>query len=65
MVSKLTRYSIPSDTTESIPQSGFVIILDKLCSVTFPQADNVEGIGDGKSPKAGLSQKVFVVEANH
>ena len=65
IVSNATRYSIPSETTESIPQSGLVVILDKLCSVTFPNAAKVDGIGLGKRPNIGFSQKVRVVEANH
>ena len=47
IVSNATRYSMPSEITESIPQSGLDVILDKLCSVTFPHAARVEGIGLG------------------
>ena len=65
IVSNATRYSTPSEITESIPQSGFEVILDKLCSVTFPHAARVEGIGLGKRPKIGFSQKVLVVDATH
>ena len=65
MVSSATRYSTPSETTESMPQSGFDVILDKLCSVIFPHAARVEGIGLGKRPKMGFSQKALVVDATH
>ena len=42
---------MPSETTESIPQSGLDVILDKLCSVTLPHAAKVDGIGLGKEAK--------------